>query len=191
MISAVLLPPPAPSHGTRSPAASLARFFFLSLLGISRQRSRPAPPHTGEAAWQPTAAAAAPLHRGMAPSLLMSLSVTVCLRPAKQSSLVLSPCLLFFFFFFFFCCSGWRLEGVYVCGCVCVCACVCGILTSLLDNHIEGKTPALRFRSQALPLAPCVSWPLASPPLPPSLSLLPSLSFHLPSPSCCSQTQSE
>ncbi len=41
MISAGLLPPPVPSHGTGSPAASLVS--FLVLAQYSRQRSGPAP----------------------------------------------------------------------------------------------------------------------------------------------------
>lgn len=49
---------------------------LVSLFSISRQRFGPAPLHTGEAAWQPTAAAAS-LRRGMLLSLLVSPSVTV------------------------------------------------------------------------------------------------------------------
>lgn len=40
MISASLLPPPVPSHGTRSPAASLVPFLFL--VQYSQQQSDPA-----------------------------------------------------------------------------------------------------------------------------------------------------
>lgn len=72
MISARLLPPPAPSHGTRSPAASLDCFPVLVQYLPAAIPS--CSPHTDEAAWQPTAAA--PLHRGMLLSLLVSLSVT-------------------------------------------------------------------------------------------------------------------
>lgn len=40
MISASLLPPPVPSHGTRPPAASLVSFLFL--VQYSQQQSNPA-----------------------------------------------------------------------------------------------------------------------------------------------------
>lgn len=178
MISASLLPPPVPSHGTRSPAASLDSFRVLvQYLPTAIQSCSP---HTGEAAWQPTAAAAAaaPLHRGMLLSLLVSLSVTVCYiqpkTPLPSSSLLL----------FSFCCSGWRLEGKQK-------GRVLGLLTSLLDSHAEGRDSRSAFSfSSSSTRSLCKLAPrLASPP---SLSVLTSLlSFHLPSPSCYNHTEPE
>lgn len=180
MISASLLPPPVPSHGTRSPAASLDSFpVLVQYLPTAIQSCSP---HTGEAAWQPTAAAAAaaPLHRGMLLSLLVSLSVTVCYiqpkTPLPSSSLLFSssasaaPG------------GGWRANKKGVCV-------VSSPLSSTATQREE--TPALHFRSRALPLAPCVSWPLALPPLPPSLSPLPSsLSISPPPPATTTQSGS-
>ena len=92
MVSASLLPPPGPSHGTRSPAACLVSSSSSSSASFpcSVFPIRCCCPHTGEAAWQPTAA---PLHRGMLLSLLECDSL---IHPPEHSSLVLSSCLLFF-----------------------------------------------------------------------------------------------
>lgn len=69
--------------------------------------------------------------------------------------------------------------------------CVGSSPLSLITTRRE-ETPALRFRAQALPLVPCVSWPLASPPLPPSLSPLPSsLSISPPPPAAAKESQRE
>lgn len=166
MISASLLPPPVPSHGTRSPAASLDSFpVLVQYLPTAIQSCSP---HTGEAAWQPTAAAAAPLHRGMLLSLLLSLSVTVCYiqpkTPLPSSSLLL----------FCFCCSGWRLEGKQK-------GRVRGLLTSVLDSHAEGRDSRSAFSfSSSSTHSQCKLAPrLASPP---SLPLCPHFPPLFPSP---------
>lgn len=160
MISARLLPPPVPSHGTRSPAASLdCSPVLVQYLPAAIQ---PRSPHTDEAAWQPTAAA--PLHRGMLLSLLVSLSVTA--GDVQSKTPLLSTSLRLFLF----CCSGWRLEGKQK-GRVRV------LLTSLLDSHAEGtdSRSAFSFSSSLCKLAPR----LASPP---SLSLCSHFPPLFPSP---------
>lgn len=76
MISTRLLLPPVPSHGMRSPAASLPTFLSV-LVWLFPAEIQMCCPHAARAAWQPAAAAASP-RGGMIQSLLVSLRVTVC-----------------------------------------------------------------------------------------------------------------
>lgn len=75
--------------------------------------------------------------------------------------------------------GGWRVNR----------ACVGSSPISLISTQRE-ETPALRFRSQALSLVLCISWPFASPPLPPS-PLPSSLSISPPPPAAAKKSQSE
>lgn len=120
MISASLLPPPVPSHGTRSPAASLVSSLFL--VRYSQQQSSPPLCSHRRGSLAADCCASPQRHGSVSPCVSECDSL---IHPVKHSSLVPFLCLLFLS-----CCSGWRLEGKQG---------VRGILTSLLDKDTEGR----------------------------------------------------
>lgn len=149
-------------------------FLFLSLFLVFPKAIQSCSPHTGEAAWQPTTGAALLLHRGMVLSPLVSLRVTVLCIQSNTLSLPFSVSFLAALG------GGWRVNRVRV----------GSSPISLITTQMR-ETPAFRFRSPALSLVPCVSWPYASPPLPPFLSPRPSSLSISPPPSCCSLKEPE
>lgn len=167
MVSASLLPSPGSSHGMRS----LASFspHFLCPRSVFPEEIQSCDPQTGEAGGQPPAATAPP-HRGMVLTLCLS-DCDSLLHPTKHSSSS-----------FFYLLSTSSTAPVVKR------ASVEPSRFSLMPRQ-RAETPALPFRFQALLLVDGVSWPLASPPLPPiPLPLPSSLSISLP-PSCCSRAE--
>lgn len=149
-------------------------FLFFSLFSIPN--SNPILPSSHRRGSLAADCCASPQRHDSVPACVSECDSLI--HPVKHSSLVLFSVLSSFAAALG---GGWRANRV----------CVGSSPISLITTQRE-ETPALRFRSQALSLVPCVSWPLASPPLPPSLSPLPSsLSISPPPPAAAEESQSE